>query len=74
MDAEETHQGQQKIIHENNLLINAMKIQHREKLTQQQRSHSEAVQLKNAQFHKFMEKLDGMQQLFNELLVSQQDG
>ena len=68
MDAEETHQGQQKIIHENNLLINAMKIQHREKLTQQQKSHSEAVQLKNARFCKFIDELDGMQQMFNELL------
>ena len=68
MDAEETHQGQQKIIHENNLLINAMKIQHREKLTKQQKSHSEAVQLKNARFRKFMDKLDGMQQMFNALL------
>ena len=47
-DAEETHQGQQKIINKHNLLINAMKIQHKERLTQQQKSHSEAVQLKNA--------------------------
>ncbi len=67
-DAEETHQGQQKIINKNNLLINAMKIQHKAKLTQQQKSHSEAVQLKNAQIRKFMDELSGMQQMFNELL------
>ena len=45
-----------------------MKIQHREKLTQQQKSHSEAVQLKNAQIRKFMDKLSEMQQMLNELL------
>ncbi len=68
MDGEEAHRGQQKIIHENNLLINATKIQYREKLTQQQKSHSEAVQLKNARICKFIDKLSGMQQMFNELL------
>ena len=66
MDAEETHQGKQKVIHVNNLLINAMKIQHKEKLTQQQKSHSEAVKLKNARIHKFMDELSGMQQMFNK--------
>ena len=45
-----------------------MKIQHREKLTQQQKSHSKAIHLKNAQICKFMEELSGMQQMFNELL------
>jgi Fe-S cluster biosynthesis and repair protein YggX len=68
LDAKETHQGQQKLINENNLLINAMKIQHREKLTQQKKSHSEAVQLNNARICKFIDKLSGMQQMFNELL------
>jgi hypothetical protein len=60
LNAKKIHQGQQKIIH--------MKITHKEKLMQQQKSHSEAVQLKNARIRKFMDKLSGMQQMFNELL------
>ena len=45
-----------------------MKIQHREKLSQKQKSHSEAVHLKNARIHKCMGEFKGMQQMFNELL------
>ena len=68
LDAEETHRRQQKIIQDHKLLINDMKIQHREKLTQQQKSHSKAIHSKNARIRKFMEELSGMQQMFNELL------
>ena len=46
-----------------------MKIQHREKLTHLQKSHSEAIHSKNARIRKFMEELSGMQQMFSELLL-----
>ena len=45
-----------------------MKIQHREKLTHLQKSHSKAIHSKNARIRMFMEELSGMQQMFNELL------
>jgi hypothetical protein len=48
-DAENAHLSQQKIIIENQLLIDSMKIKQREKLTLQQKSHSNTIQLKNAQ-------------------------